>query len=157
MYWIMSPVLHTNEEHFFRSPDGGFCAALPKNAHYEGPRYGKSMVPPSQKLFRAENRRSRAAILLSISDGGNKPVHDGNTNTYSNNLHSCSSNLLLTIGNSSGKGLDKDDNSKFKKIYLFPPSKLRENHDERFSFARSGDGGARTVAPHKPGGKKSTT
>ena len=37
------------------------------------PRYGKSMVPPSQKLFRAENRRSMAAILLSISDGGNNP------------------------------------------------------------------------------------
>ena len=40
-----------------------------------------------------------------------QPVNDGITNTYSNNLHSCSSNLLLTTGNSSGKGLDEDDNA----------------------------------------------
>ena len=41
----------------------------------------------------------------------------------------------------------KIQNSKFKKIYLLPPSKLRENHNERFFvYGNSGrwrsDGGA---------------
>ena len=40
-----------------------------------------------------------------------QPVNDGNTNTYSNNFHSCSSNLLLIMGISSGKCLNEDDNA----------------------------------------------
>ena len=68
---ILRPFLTDAGRWFFWTVAPYFCAALPKNAHYEEPRYGKSMAPPSKKLFRAENRRSMAAILLSISDGGN--------------------------------------------------------------------------------------
>ena len=44
--------------------DGGaiLFATLQKNAQYEGPKCGKSELPPSQKLFRAENRQSMAAM-----------------------------------------------------------------------------------------------
>ena len=42
---------------FFRTVAPYFCATLPKNAHYEGPEYGKSMLPPSEwECFRSQNQ-----------------------------------------------------------------------------------------------------